>query len=155
VSHNLVIGIDPGLTGGVAVLDRSGILIALADLPVIRDGALAWVHGGNLASWIMEHTAGMHKAAVVERVSAMPKQGVASSFKFGVGFGAVLATLQTLQIPLELVTPSKWKGDLKLAKDKKAALNKARLLYPAADLALEKHDGRAEAILIALWGTSK
>jgi hypothetical protein len=147
----LTIGIDPGLTGGVAVLDQAGTLVALADLPVIRDKSLAWINGGALSLWLLHNTAGQAKHAVVERVSAMPKQGVSSSFQFGVGFGAVLATLQCLQIPLELVTAAVWKRDLALGKDKKASLHKARLLWPTADLDLEKHHGRAEALLIAYW----
>jgi hypothetical protein len=148
----LTLGVDPGLQGGIAVLDKDGTLMALADLPVQRLDSLAWIDGQTLASWIMEHTAGCSRRAIVERVHSMPAQGVASSFKFGVGFGAVLATVQTLAIPLELVSPSIWKRDMELkGKDKKASLNKARLLWPTAELSLEKHEGRAEALLIALW----
>jgi crossover junction endodeoxyribonuclease RuvC len=147
----LTIGIDPGLSGAIAVLEPNGVLVALADLPVIRDKSLAWIDGGALSSWLLTHAAGSPKRAFVERVSAMPKQGVSSSFQFGVGFGAVLATLQCLQIPLELVTASKWKREMALGKDKKAALHKARLLWPTAELHLEKHHGRAEALLIAYW----
>lgn len=39
-----------------------------------------------------------------------------------------------------------------LSSDKRASLDKARLLYPSADLGLQKHDGRAEALLLARYG---
>jgi len=148
----LIVGIDPGLTGAVAVLDPAGELERLADLPVIRAGRrLAWVDGGALQSILIEVLQGRPARAIVERVSAMPRQGVASAFNFGVGFGSVLAVLQTMHIGVELVTPGVWKRGLGLSSDKRASLDKARLLYPGAELHLAKHEGRAEALLLAYW----
>lgn len=147
----LILGIDPGLTGALALLDADGQPELVADLPVIRDRSLAWIDGGALQSMLLDAIRGRSCRAIVERVSAMPKQGVASSFAFGVGLGSILATLQTLRLPIELVTPAVWKLALGLSRDKRASLNKARLLFPSADLSLAKHDGRAEALLIAHW----
>lgn len=147
----LTLAIDPGLTGAMALLDADGAVELLADLPVIRDHSLAWIDGGALQSMLLEVLRGRPCRAIVERVSAMPRQGVASSFVFGVGLGSILATLQTLRLPLELVTAAVWKRALGLSSDKSASLYKARLLFPTADLRLAKHDGRAEALLIAHW----
>ena len=147
----LTIGIDPGLSGALAVIDTDGVIVALADLPVIRDRSLAWIDGAELQGMLLDALGGRQSIAVVERVSAMPKQGVASSFAFGVGFGSILGVLQAMHIPVELVTAAQWKRALGLSSDKKASLHKARLLFPAADLRLEKHDGRAEALLLARW----
>lgn len=152
----IVIGIDPGLSGAVAALDSaSGDIVALADLPVMRDKSLAWIDGCEMQSIVMAARAGRNAHAIIERVSAMPRQGVASSFQFGVGFGSVLGTMQALHIGIELVTPSTWKRALNLSSDKHASLHKARLLFPAADLRLAKHDGRAEALLLAHWHLTK
>jgi hypothetical protein len=85
----------------------------------------------------------------------MPRQGVASAFNFGVGFGSVLAVLQARHIAIELVTPAVWKRAMGLSADKRASLDKARLLYPTADLGLAKHDGRAEALLLAHWALTR
>jgi len=85
----------------------------------------------------------------------MPKQGIASAFTFGAGLGSILATVQTLRLPLELVTPATWKRALGLGAEKRASLDKARLLFPSAPLDLAKHDGRAEALLIAYWRQSQ
>lgn len=145
------IGIDPGLTGALAVLDADGIIVTLADLPVIRDRSLAWIDGGELQSLLLDALRGRPARAVVERVSAMPRQGVASSFTFGVGFGSILGVLQAMQIGIELVTAAQWKRSLGLPANKRTSLDRARLLFPGADLRLAKHDGRAEALLLAHW----
>lgn len=151
----LILGVDPGLTGALALLDADGQPELLADLPVIRDRSLAWIDGGSLQSTLLDALRGRACRAVVERVSAMPRQGVASSFVFGVGLGSILATLQTLRLPIELVTPAVWKLALGLGKDKRASIDKARVLFPTADLSLAKHDGRAEALLLAYYAQSR
>lgn len=154
---DLVVGIDPGLTGAIALLDSDAKLLKVADLPVCRTpGKLAWINGWLLEEWLGQHTQINKCVAVVELASAMPKQGVSSTFAFGVVFGSILSILQAWEMPLHLVRASEWKRDLQLAgKDKKASLYKARLLYPTADLKLAKHHGRAEALLIAYWWLQK
>lgn len=151
----LTIGIDPGLNGALAVLADDGSLERVCDLPVIRDRSLAWIDGNELQSIFLDEIQGRTARAVVERVSAMPKQGVASSFAFGVGFGSVLGVVQALHLPLELVTAAQWKRALGLSRDKRASLHKARLLFPTADLSLAKHDGRAEALLLAHYAVTR
>lgn len=151
----LTIGIDPGLSGAVALLDGDGLPELVADLPVIRDGRLSWIDGGALQSVLLEALHGRPCRAAVERVSAMPAQGIASAFTFGVGFGSILSVLQTLHLPIELVTPAQWKTALGLSKDKRASLDKARLLFPTAELHLAKHDGRAEALLLAHFALNR
>lgn len=151
----LTIGIDPGLNGALAVLASDGTIELLVDLPVIRDRSLAWIDGAQLQSTLLDALQGRTARAVVERVSAMPRQGVASSFVFGVGFGSILSVLQTMQLPLELVTAAQWKRALGLSSDKHASLHKARLLFPSADLPLAKHDGRAEALLLAHYAQTR
>jgi len=151
----LTLGIDPGLSGALAVLDPDGAPELVADLPVIRDRSLAWIDGGALQSTLLEAIHGRPCRAVVERVSSSPQQGVASAFTFGIGFGSILATIQTLRLPIELITPAQWKTALGLGKDKRASLDKARLLFPTADLHLAKHDGRAEALLLAYFSQTR
>ncbi|HYC01631.1 MAG TPA: hypothetical protein VEC57_21045 [Candidatus Limnocylindrales bacterium] len=150
----ITIGIDPGLTGAIAAVDQSGHY-EVHDLPVQRDKSLAWIDGAELGRIVRAFGAAHYMTGIIERVSAMPKQGVASSFGFGVNFGSVLGVIQGLGIRLELVTPAKWKREMALGSDKDAALHKARLLFPLADLRLKKHDGRAEALLLAHWYITK
>jgi hypothetical protein len=141
-----IVGIDPGQTGAVACFSSHGE-IAVHDLPTIADRSIAWIDGAQLQSLLIGEPA----IVIIERVSAMPKQGVASSFKFGMSFGSILSVVQAVGHRIELVTPATWKRELGLGSDKKAALHKARLLFPQCELHLEKHDGRAEALLIGHW----
>lgn len=152
---SLTIGIDPGLSGAIAILNADGVIETVRDLPVIRDAKLAWIDGSELQSIIMAALHGRTAVAVIERVSSMPAQGIASAFQFGVGFGSILGVIQARHIRIELVTPAVWKRALGLSKDKDASLHKARLLFPTAELHLAKHDGRAEALLIAHYALTR
>ncbi len=158
----IIIGIDPGLTGAVGAINTQGEFVATWDLPVMRDQSLAWIDATQLRAQFLKLRDILSPGAtirfVVERVHAMPKQGVAGVFTFGMTFGSILATVQSFGYPLELVTPVKWKNALGLrgkagavVAAKRAALDKARLLFPTAELTLIKHEARAEALLIAHW----
>lgn len=150
----ITIGIDPGLTGGIAFVSDYGY--SVHDLPVIRDKSLSWIDGGELQSIILrERYAAKHFQCFVERVGYMPGNAGPSGFNFGCSFGSVLSIIQSLQISLQLVTPVTWKKALGLGKEKAAAIDKARLLFPLANLSMRKHDGRAEALLIAHYARTK
>ena len=122
----LTLGIDPGLSGALALLNPDGTVVLLADLPTITDHRLKWIDGGELQSLLLVSILGRPCHAVIERASAMPRQGVASSFSFGVGFGSVLGVVQTLRLPLEFGTPAVWKRAMGVTADKKSSLHAAR-----------------------------
>lgn len=152
MTQTKILAIDPGLTGGWALLTDHGAYVGADDLPIIRDNATAWVDGPELVAQINACLSErVHIRAVIERVHSMPAQGISSAFTFGVGFGSVLACLQLLPASIEFVSPAVWKRGLGLSKDKSASLDRARLLYPQANLKRKKDDGRAEALLIAHW----
>ena len=148
----IYLALDPGVTGAFAAIDDAGQLVALHDLPIIRDGKLAFVDAPELVSYMFAARDGRPARIYVERVGSMPGQGVASSFAFGVGFGSLLGACRYLAMPLELVTPAVWKKALGLSADKRASLGKARMLFPTAELHLAKHDGRGDALLLAEYG---
>jgi crossover junction endodeoxyribonuclease RuvC len=144
------IGIDPGMTGAIAVLEGN-ILHACHDMPTVkaRNGKNQ-VNIPELASILRQYRG---ETVFLEAVHAMPGQGVTSCFNFGMGFGAIQGIVQTLGIPMHLVTPQKWKKAAGLiGSDKDYARTKALQLYPDADLARKKDIGRADAILIARYG---
>jgi hypothetical protein len=151
----LVIGADPGQSGAQAILDWRGDLVLVADLPYIRNGRTAFVDSIALQEAICGVIGTRPARAIVERVSAMPKQGVASSFAFGTGYGSLLGVLRSMAYPIELAAPSQWKREMGLSSDKQASLNMARLRFPQADLRLQKHEGRAEALLLAMWALNR
>lgn len=161
----LILGIDCGLTGALAALDaRSGELVALHDLPIQRDRSLGWIDGPELIALLSAIRNGRPARAYVERLHAVPRQmgGAQAGISRGLTLGSLLSTLAIAGIGVELVMPGAWKRALGLiapgasdAERKRASLDRARLLYPTADLARAKDHNRAEAILIAHWALRK
>ena len=156
MTARLTLGIDPGQTGAIAVYDGERIE-AVLDLPT-----MARLHGkGNqvdpytLATALIDLCAGREATAVLEAVSAMPGQGVTSTFHFGESVGVVLGVLGALQIPVRMVTPAKWKKAAGLlGRGKDTARTLAIQLHPevADQLTRKKDTGRADAVCIARFG---
>lgn len=86
---------------------------------------------------------------VVEQAHSMPKQGVASSFKFGSYYGAALGAVAASFVPSKLVQSRWWKRQYGLTADKETSLELARQLFPDAPLKRKKDADRAEALLLA------
>jgi crossover junction endodeoxyribonuclease RuvC len=84
----------------------------------------------------------------------MPGQGVSGVFAFGKAYGIILGVIAGHSIPLTLVPPVRWKRQMGVTKSKDGCRARASQLLPAAahQWPLRKHDGRAEAALIALYG---
>lgn len=147
MADRLVLGIDPGLTGALAVFNpaRPGAVV-VHDMPV----AGGMVDAAELARLVREIGP---TEAVVEQVASRPGQGVASMFKFGTCYGAALATAAAVGIPVRLVPPTRWKKHFRLGADKEGARALAVRLWPACPSFSRKKDhGRAEAALIARFG---
>lgn len=142
------IGIDPGLSGAIAVISPNGAYA----IPFDEEEYVT-----TLKSCIDEKYA---IRAVVEHVGAMPKQGVASTFKFGTNFGWIQGVLFALGIPYELVRPQKWKKEFSCTSDKNTSVSVARRLFPSVSLLAtprcnKPHDGMAEALLMAEYARRK
>lgn len=149
------IGIDPGLSGAVACLD--GDSYTVADIPTIAKGSGVVKSEINAAGLyeLLKRVAPGERVAALERVNAMPGQGVASVFSLGDSFGACRSVLACAGIATTYVTPVEWKRYYKLSSDKEEARALAVKLFPAAELHLKKHIDRAEALLIANYLRSK
>lgn len=135
------IGIDPGLSGALAAITPNGAFAVPFDEDEYVDTVKAAVANGSVK-------------AVVEHVSAMPKQGVASTFKFGQNFGWILGMLYALNVPVELVRPVKWKREFSCTSDKNTSIAVAKRMFPTVSLLAtprckKPHDGMAEALLMA------
>lgn len=158
------LGIDPGLSGALALLDPHGKLVDVQDMPTMIRGSgkgrtKHQVNASALSKIIrfMSCAASVSErmpiSAVVEHVSAMPGQGVSSMFSMGDSFGVIRGVLAALEIPMETVHPRRWKKQARLlGAEKDAARTVASQLYPQADLSRKKDIGRADAILIARTG---
>ena len=137
------LGVDPGATGALAVVNHAGLLIWVEDMPDPLHGAAIrdLIEGEGI------------EAAAIEQVHSMPRQGVASTFKFGDAYGLIKGCIGYAGIPYQTVPPTRWKKSYHLGPNKDQARTRATELWPAfADnFKRKKDDGRAEAALIARW----
>lgn len=143
-----ILGIDPGISGAIAFFyTEAPTRIIVEDVPVVA---------GEISARLLAERIKVLKPdiAVIERVNAMPKQGVSSTFNFGVSFGQVRGVVGAFDIQIHLVTPGKWKRHFGLSSDKEEARGKAISMFPpcAASFSRKKDHGRAEAALLARYG---
>lgn len=146
-----VLGIDPGLGGALALLDSDLDLLVCVDMPVIKGARNGRIPEHLLADIIRRLDP---EQVWIEEVHSMPKQGVASTFTFGLGFGLVRGVCAGLGLPVRMVSPQAWKPRFQLRREKGASRGVAMRIFPAnlSDFRRVKDDGRAEAALIALFG---
>ena len=151
-----IIGIDPGLSGAVAVLTGSDSLIVI-DMPTMtveRNGkSKRQVSASELAA-IFANFNSDDTHVFVEKVSAMAGQGVTSVFSFGRSFGMIEGILAAFKLPVTYVAPATWVKAVGRGHGKDASRARAMELFPnnQADFKRVKDDGRSDAALIAYWG---
>ena len=149
-----VIGIDPGLSGAIAVIEGNKVLNIL-DMPVMSEGKKnkKQLNSAQLVNIIKQNVSNDEEVAViVEQVNAMPGQGVTSMFNFGQTFGAIKGICAALNLPIFFVRPSKWKKHFGLINSSKdASRTKTIEMYPllSSQLSKKKDVNKSDAILIA------
>ena len=138
-----ICGIDPGLKGGLAILDGGKVY----GYPMPLSGKDINVMA--IVDLLRSHNV---KLVAMEQVHAMPGQGVTSMFSFGKSYGMLTGAVMGAGIPLELVTPQKWKSVTLqgTAKDKDAMIAFCRRRYPEVNLVPPRcrtaNDGIADAV---------
>ena len=141
----MYLGIDPGYSGAWGMIDHNGKYQSCGDMlhndKYILSSDVYWEMAEALEKQDVE--------IIIEMVHSMPGQGVSSSFKFGMAFGAAIAITERFNCVWHMVTPQKWKKALQLDSDKNKSLDLARQLWPEAPLLRKKDNGRAEALLLA------
>ena len=149
-----VIGIDPGLSGAIAILENNKVL-GIFDMPVMSEGKKnkRQLNSAQLVNIIKENIMKDEEiTVVVEQVNAMPGQGVTSMFNFGQTFGAIKGVCAALNLPIFFVRPSKWKKHFELINSSKdSSRTKVIEMYPSLSnqLTKKKDVNKSDAILIA------
>ena len=152
-----ILGVDPGgASGALAIIEQTNgaptVVVSVIDVPLVGSGARQLVDTIALQEWLLQHKLDI---AFIERSQVMPKQGASSGFKYGRMVGALEITIIICSIAFEIIEPGKWKKFFHFrGGDKEAARQRALELFPSAHAALarKKDHGRAEAMLIALYG---
>jgi hypothetical protein len=134
------LGIDPGQSGGIAVIWPAGDASAWK-MPETEDDLIEVLQ--DLKSGHNEN----ELFAVLEKVHAMPKQGVSSVFTFGQNYGGLRMALAALKIRREHVTPQKWQKEMGCMTrgDKNVSKRRAQELFPK----IKVIHAIADALLIA------
>lgn len=165
------IGIDPGSTGAVALIDLEKRIIGFHDTPtvVVKSGKKmrTQIDVHACVAILREASSGKESFVTIEKVAPMPNtrteegepkqsMGVTSAFNFGMGYGIWQGICASLGIPYQLVHPATWKGKLMrdMGKEKDASRVKVMQLYPEASSSLtrKKDHNRADAALLAHYG---
>ena len=154
----IIIGIDPGITGGICILENKKI-IEVYDTPTMIDGKKnkRQVNGSQVYNEIFKRIKKIDKRnikVIIEQVSAMPGQGGTSMFNFGQSFGILKGMCSAMQLPMYFVRPAKWKKYFNLINSEKdASRTKAIEIFPyySSNLSKKKDSNKADAILIASY----
>lgn len=162
----MIIGIDTGFSGGMALLSDDG-LHDCCDVPNFWEVLKSKTKAGKpkrrrrlnytqtlntLSHWKRLGATVM----VIEKVHAMPADGGSAAFSFGEAFGAFKAIACSLGFEVYLVTPQAWKKDCQLiGTDKNASLDLAIDKFGPDFFTLKRHHNRADAALIALYAKNR
>ncbi len=135
------LGIDPGQKGGIAMQYHGTVqAFPYTDTELVR-----------VCREIQQCR--FESICCLEKVGAMPGQGVTSMFNFGKNFGYIKGVLESFGIPYQEITPQKWKKEFGLTGDKAKSVEVCRHLFPDVNLipkgCRKPHDGMAEALLMA------
>jgi len=144
----IIIGIDPGASGGVAVYDEDEHALYTHKCPDNTKAMAAIINSAKARSWIDDQ----QLMCAIEKVHAFPTDARSSAFKFGVNFGKWLGILGSLNVSTIEVTPQTWMKDFqplpKIKKDRKNELKRiASEMFPENKITLSTSD----AALIAAW----
>ena len=163
------IGIDPGKTGAIAVLDENRHIEfarKFDDLDDIVEKLYFLVEASQIPAYHGSSPTLLY--AYLEKVHASPQMGVTSAFTFGQSYGYWHGVLGALNIPYELITPQKWQGEVLDSKPSKGPMPRveyrkklkahitAFVLRAVPDaknyIKLKKDQDIADAICLALYG---
>ena len=150
-----IVGIDPGKTGGIAVLDSQGKCLTAIPMPMAGSDI-----DTNTVLMLM-HSLPEGSRAIIENVHAFSGQGVSSVWSFGFGTGKIHGIIEAAGIPLDTVTPVTWQkaGPGRTGGDKGITAAWAARTFPAATIVQPRcrkpHEGICDALGIAWWGFLK
>ena len=151
----IILGIDPGAGGALAFADFEKGLLDIVDMPIVallRNGKIKREISAAMLAAVIR--ARRPDVAWLEKVGAMPGQGVSSVWAFARGVGALEGVLAALEVETHYVAPRVWQAKVAQRPGKDGGRERASQLFPAyASLFLRaKDDGRSDAALIAYYG---
>jgi len=153
-----IIGIDPGAHGAIAVLDETGDLLAVEDMPSTSEASGRPATNAPLLAGILARAHA--RVAFCEFVGARPTDARVAAFAFGRARGCIEGCAGALGLRIIFLTPPTWKRLADIppgVENKDLARTRAIARWPGhAELFARKCDvDRAEAALIAMAGLTR
>ena len=147
-----IMGIDPGFSGALAVLDSDLKIEFVMDMPIIKVGKKRELDEARL-SVIFKMWRSKSINVALEKSQTMPNQGIVSSGRYMASYGFLRGLCVGNGIPYHLIQPQTWKKAMMpdMGKEKGASIQKVSQLYPELSLTRVKEHGIADAILIARY----
>ena len=148
----IYIGIDPGKDGAIAIIPENDMYLNDIKIYHFEDDYI------QIIKEIHNHCS--QCICYMERVHALPGNGVKQAFAFGENYGYIRGILESFLIPYQTVPPQTWKKEFSLDSDKQHSIQCAKQLFPGVDLkrtqrCKTEHDGKAEALLLAEYARRK
>lgn len=147
-----LMGIDPGFSGALAVLDENLRIEFVMDMPIIMVGKKRELDEAKLAT-IFSRWRLRPMSIGLEKSQTMPKQGIVSTGRYMASYGFLRGLCVGNGIPYHLIQPQSWKKAMMpdMGREKGASIQKVTQLYPDLSLTRVKDHGIADAVLIARY----
>ncbi len=154
---SLILGIDPGLYGALALYDPATGALSISDVPTLnvgKAGKRKIIVDEYALARVVDDVAGKVSEVWLEKVGTMPGEGPVGAFSFGRTYGLIRGICCANFLPIHDVTPQSWRASVKVVGNKDCSRQRASALFPrSAHLwTLKKHADRSEAALIAYHG---
>lgn len=152
------IGIDPGVEGAVVCLGRQSQLIAVHDMPVIKNGnrrELLVRELANILKGYFEQYGSKKVFVTLEKHTPRPGQGVSSQCKLAKMCGVIEGIVASCGVSYQIAHPRTWAKvmrDVEGKDVKTKAMLAAGRRWSDLDLSKKKHHNRADAALLAEYG---
>jgi crossover junction endodeoxyribonuclease RuvC len=157
----IFIGIDPGLHGGIAVIDTALNVIGLMDTPILKAEGKTLYSTVEMTCTLRHFCLDEGVIVILEQAQAMPGQGVSSTFSTGYGFGLWSGIIAALELPHRAVRPSLWTRKVLAGspgEGKAKSIGFVTRMFPGAELVppgcRKPRDGRADALCLAYFGAT-
>lgn len=156
--QSCIIGIDPGVSGGIAVYDpiKCELVTAWA-MPIIKKqigrSTERKIDVKRLSTDLLDACVEYDVCAIaLEHVHSSSQMGVTSAFSFGQTFGRIEAVCALCGPPIHLIRPAAWKQRMLVKGDKSASVAAARKMFGVSPWFVKNScDGLAEAALLAFY----
>ena len=152
----IFLGIDPGLSGAVALWTPERKALDVFDMPTLKlkpnsdKRTLDVIELARLLDGVCKWSVTL---AVIEQAGPRPNDGIRAAFGAGANWGSTYGALAAQFVPIDIIAPHVWKTAMRVTAAKDSSLDMVKKTLPqhAHFFARKKDEGRAEATLIALY----